>query len=59
LKISQNQADDFFGVREGWLMLATEDGEVGGRRMLAQKEREKGNISVTNQRGKSFNHPTK
>jgi hypothetical protein len=54
LKISQNQTDDFFGVREGWLMLATEDGEAGGRRTLAQKEREKGNICVTNQRGKVF-----
>jgi hypothetical protein len=50
LKISQNQANDFCGVREGWLMLATEDGEACGRRTLAQKEREKGNISVTNQR---------
>jgi hypothetical protein len=28
----------FFGVREGWLMLATEDGEAGGRMTLAQKE---------------------
>jgi len=44
----------FLGVREGWLMLATEDGEAGGRRTLAQKEREKGNICVTNQRGKVF-----